>query len=58
LISAILWIFHPHEQPRKFDPELKYVMKWVPEYGTADYPEPIVDHKFARERCLAAKNNF
>jgi deoxyribodipyrimidine photo-lyase len=39
-------------QLRKFDPELKYVKKWVPEFGTADYPEPIVDHKFARERCL------
>jgi deoxyribodipyrimidine photo-lyase len=24
----------------------------VPEYGTAAYPKPMVDHKFARERCL------
>jgi len=40
---------------------LKYIKKWVPEYGTNDYPVPIVDHKAARERCLtvfkAALNN-
>jgi deoxyribodipyrimidine photo-lyase len=30
------------------------VKKWVPEYGSKDYPAPIVDHKLARERCLDA----
>jgi deoxyribodipyrimidine photo-lyase len=39
---------------KKFDKELKYVKKWIPEYGTVHYCKPIVDHKFARERCLAA----
>lgn len=45
-------IFNPHEQLKRFDPDLKYVKKWVPEYGTAKYPAEIVEHKFARERCL------
>jgi deoxyribodipyrimidine photo-lyase len=36
----------------KFDKEKKYIKKWVPEYGTDEYPDPIVEHKMARERCL------
>jgi deoxyribodipyrimidine photo-lyase len=47
-------IFNPSEQLKKFDPELVYVKKWVPEFGTAAYPAPIVDHVLARERCLRA----
>ena len=45
-------IFNPESQMKKFDPELKYVRKWVPEYGTPAYPRPMVVHKEARERCL------
>ncbi|MDQ3110090.1 MAG: DNA photolyase family protein [Bacteroidota bacterium] len=45
-------IFNPAEQQKKFDPDFLYIKKWVPEFGTANYPEPMVDHKFARERCL------
>ncbi len=45
-------IFNPASQLDKFDKNLNYVKKWVPEYGTDAYPEPIVDHKMARERCL------
>jgi deoxyribodipyrimidine photo-lyase len=45
-------IFNPTEQTKKFDPEYRYIRKWVPEYGTAAYPRPIVEHSFARERCL------
>jgi deoxyribodipyrimidine photo-lyase len=47
-------IFNPAEQLRKFDPDLDYVKKWIPEYGTEKYPSPIVDHKLARERALRA----
>lgn len=47
-------IFNPYLQTKKFDPELKYIKKWVPEFQEFHYPEPIVDHKMARERCLAA----
>lgn len=45
-------IFNPMSQKEKFDKEEKYIKKWVPEYGTKKYPEPMVDHKEARERCL------
>ena len=45
-------VFNPAEQLKKFDAEREYVRKWVPEYGTADYPPPMVDHKFARERAI------
>ncbi|MEQ8241876.1 deoxyribodipyrimidine photo-lyase [Fulvivirga sp.] len=45
-------IFNPESQTKKFDPELKYIKKWVPEFQELSYPKPIVDHKFARERCL------
>lgn len=46
-------IFNPASQLEKFDKNLKYVKKWVPDYGSPGYPPPIVEHKFARERCLA-----
>ena len=45
-------VFNPALQTEKFDPELKYVRRWVPEYGTATYPKPMVDHKFARDRAI------
>lgn len=45
-------VFNPTSQLEKFDKQLKYVKRWVPEYGTSKYTEPIVDHKWARERCL------
>jgi len=45
-------IFNPTEQIKKFDKELKYIKKWIPELDTLDYPKPIVDHKEAREKCL------
>lgn len=46
-------IFNPDAQLKKFDPDLKYIKKWVPEYADfSKYPKPIIDHAFARERCL------
>jgi deoxyribodipyrimidine photo-lyase len=45
-------IFSPVLQTAKFDPELKYIKKWVPEYETSNYPPPIVDLPFSRDRCL------
>ncbi len=47
-------VFNPYLQTEKFDPELKYIKRWVPEYGTPAYPKPMVDHAFARERVLSA----
>jgi deoxyribodipyrimidine photo-lyase len=46
-------VFNPTSQMEKFDQELTYVKRWVPELSTHLYPEPIVEHKWARERCLA-----
>jgi deoxyribodipyrimidine photo-lyase len=45
-------IFNPSEQQKKFDPKESYIKKWIPEYGTAYYLKPIVDHKTARDLCL------
>lgn len=45
-------IFNPYLQTQKFDPELKYIRKWVPEFEELTYPRPIVDHEVARKRCL------
>jgi deoxyribodipyrimidine photo-lyase len=48
-------IFNPEAQMKKFDPQLAYIKKWVPEYADfSKYPQPIVDHAFARDRCLKA----
>lgn len=47
-------IFNPETQAEKFDPDDKYIKKWVPEYGTDDYPEPMIEHAEARGRCLQA----
>jgi deoxyribodipyrimidine photo-lyase len=46
-------IFNPTEQIKKFDKDLQYIKKWVPELETSAYPKPIVDHKEAREKCLS-----
>ncbi len=45
-------IFNPYLQTQKFDPELKYIRKWVPEFEEFTYPKPIVVHEEARKRCL------
>lgn len=45
-------IFNPWTQREKFDKNYEFIKKWVPEYDSAEYPNPIVEHKFARERCL------
>ncbi|MDA9316488.1 DNA photolyase family protein [Polaribacter sp.] len=46
-------IFNPTTQIQKFDKELTYIKKWVPDFQELTYPTQIVDHKMARERCLA-----
>lgn len=45
-------VFNPETQLQKFDPQQVYIKKWIPELDTPDYPKPIVEHKFARERAL------
>lgn len=45
-------VFNPYEQQAKFDPDWSYTKKWVHNVNQKDYPTPVVDHKFARERFL------
>ncbi len=45
-------VFSPAEQTRKFDPDLTYIRKWVPESASPSYPEPVVDHSLARVRAV------
>ncbi len=72
-------IFNPILQGKKFDPDGRYVRRWLPELANVpkkyihtpwkmsaelqpavgcligeDYPAPIIDHAFARERTMAA----
>ncbi|OYZ00957.1 MAG: deoxyribodipyrimidine photolyase [Sphingobacteriia bacterium 28-36-52] len=45
-------VFNPYLQTEKFDKELKYIKKWVPEFQEFNYPQPIVVHEVARKRVL------
>ena len=50
--SPYFRIFNPTTQIQKFDKNMDYIKKWVPEFQELTYPTPIIEHKFARERCL------
>ncbi|OIQ30485.1 MAG: deoxyribodipyrimidine photolyase [Bacteroidetes bacterium MedPE-SWsnd-G2] len=50
-------IFNPIMQLQKFDKQHQYISKWVNDFSTEHYPEPIVDHKTARLRCLETYKN-
>ncbi|MCY7410722.1 MAG: DNA photolyase family protein [Chitinophagales bacterium] len=45
-------IFNPTSQALRFDGEMKYIRKWIPELDSFEYPQPIVDHAMARDRAL------
>lgn len=45
-------IFNPTSQMEKFDKQFEYIKKWVPEFNTPAYTSPVVEHTFARNRCL------
>jgi deoxyribodipyrimidine photo-lyase len=45
-------VFNPSLQTAKFDGQFLYIKKWVPEFESLNY-RPVVDHAYARERCLA-----
>ena len=47
-------LFNPEIQMKKFDPQKVYIKKWLPKYDPENYLEPIIDHNYARERCLNA----
>lgn len=45
-------IFNPMTQAIKFDKDGKYIRKWIPNLDKSSYPDKMVGHKEARERCL------
>lgn len=45
-------VFNPTLQTQKFDKELTYIRKWVPELDSMQYPAPMVVHEEARKRAL------
>ena len=47
-------VFNPVVQAEKFDPDGSYRATWIPELGTDQYPEPIVDLAESRARALSA----
>jgi len=47
-------IFNPTEQTKRYDPELRYIRRWVKELDSLDYPLPMVEHSLARNRALEA----
>ncbi len=51
-------VFNPYLQTERFDKELKYIKKWVPEFNDPfKYAKPIVIHEFARKRVLEVYAN-
>lgn len=46
-------VFNPTEQARRFDPDMRYIRKWVLDLDRLDYPQPIVEHAWARDRAIS-----
>ncbi|OLO04140.1 deoxyribodipyrimidine photo-lyase [Salinicola socius] len=67
-------IFNPTTQSQRFDPDARFIARWLPELADlpakhrhqpspeqrhqTGYPAPIVDHRRARERALEAFKNL
>ena len=45
-------VFNPTAQQQRWDPTGEYVHRWIPEFGTSSYPQPIVDHAAERQEAL------
>lgn len=45
-------VFNPTLQTQKFDKDLQYIRKWVPEVDQLTYILPVVEHDMARKRAL------
>ncbi|WCC47492.1 cryptochrome/photolyase family protein [Tenacibaculum finnmarkense] len=46
-------VFNPEAQLKKFDKDLQYIRKWIVNFDELTYPQPMVEHKFARERAIS-----
>lgn len=51
-------VFNPSLQADKFDKQLEYIRKWIPEIGTDSYCKPIVEHDFARKRAIETYKRY
>lgn len=51
-------VFNPTLQAQKFDKNGQYIRKWVPEIDSLSYVQPMVNHEFARKRCLDTYARF
>ena len=47
-------VFNPSEQIKKFDKQNTYINKWVEDLNEFSYPDPVVEHAFARNRAIAS----
>ena len=47
-------VFNPSEQIKKFDKQNTYIHKWVEDLNEFSYPDPVVEHSFARNRAIAS----
>ena len=45
-------VVEPEMNNKKFDKDFEYIKKWIPNYNSKNYIEPIVNHKDARALCL------
>ncbi|NSL88511.1 deoxyribodipyrimidine photo-lyase [Chitinophaga sp. Mgbs1] len=45
-------VFNPTLQTQKFDKDLAYIRRWVPEFESFDYVKPVVVHEEARKRAI------
>lgn len=45
-------VFNPVAQQRRYDPNLTYCRRWIPELDTAAYPKPMVDHARAGDEFI------
>lgn len=45
-------VFNPALQTEKFDRDLEYIKRWLPEFDSNTYTKPMVEHGFARDRAL------
>ena len=45
-------VFNPVAQQKRYDPQLTYCRRWIPELDTAAYPKPMVDHARAGEEFI------
>jgi len=54
-------VYDPLKQQAEQDPKGEFVKRWLPDYGTADYPAPIIDNveslKQGKARLHAMRQN-